>query len=165
VLAKTIAKQRLANLEPLMKSDPIHQEVDMNKKTLMRVLVVAAALPALMACSHEAHGPHVAFTGPQDGASVGQDVKVVMDVHGMQVHKAGELIDGTGHHHLIIDGQFVPKGEVVGKDATHKHFGKGQTETTIHLMPGEHTLTLQFADGHHQSYGRDMSETIHLHVK
>ncbi|MDX8408061.1 MAG: DUF4399 domain-containing protein [Mariprofundaceae bacterium] len=137
----------------------------MSKKTLMRALLAAATVPLLMACSQGAHGPHVAFIEPQDGATVGQDVKVVMDVHGMQVHKAGELIDGTGHHHLIIDGSFVPKGEVVGKDATHKHFGKGQTETTLHLKPGEHTLTLQFADGHHQSYGRDMSETIHLHVK
>ncbi len=137
----------------------------MNKKIMIRGLVWAAVLPALMACSHAADGPHVAFTQPQDGATVGQDVKVVMDVHGMQVHKAGELIDGAGHHHLIIDGGFVPKGEVVAKDATHKHFGKGQTEATIHLKPGDHTLTLQFADGHHQSYGKGMSETIHLHVK
>jgi len=140
----------------------------MNRKQAVksiRFMAMFAMLPAMMACSQAEHGPHVEFIQPQDGMDVGPNVKVVMDVHGMKVHKAGELIEGTGHHHLIIDGSFVPKGEVVGKDATHKHFGKAQTEAMIELTPGEHTLTLQFADGHHQSYGRNLSETIHVHVK
>ena len=63
------------------------------------------------------------------------------------------MLEGTGHHHLIVDGKAVPKGSVVPADATHMHFGKGQTETTLKLPPGKHTLTLQFADGAHQSYG------------
>ncbi|MDQ6974353.1 MAG: DUF4399 domain-containing protein, partial [Mariprofundaceae bacterium] len=90
---------------------------------------------------------------------------VVMAVEGMRVHKAGDLIKETGHHHVVVDGGFIPKGDVVAKDETHKHFGKGQTETRLHLTPGEHSLTLQFADGHHQSYGKAMSQTIHIFVK
>jgi len=88
-----------------------------------------------------------------------------MGVRGMQVRPAGDIVEGAGHHHLIIDGAFVPKGGTVSKDATHRHFGKGQTEATIELSPGMHTLTLQFADGHHASYGKAMSETIHITVK
>ncbi|MDX8402307.1 MAG: DUF4399 domain-containing protein [Mariprofundaceae bacterium] len=107
----------------------------------------------------------VTFVQPADGASVGREVHVVMAVHGMEVRPAGELVPGTGHHHLIIDGGPVPKGETVPKDARHLHFGKGQTEATIHLTPGEHTLTIQFADGYHHSYGPALSRTITVHVK
>ena len=74
-------------------------------------------------------------------------------------------MDGTGHHHLIIDGHPVEAGKAVPADATHLHFGKGQTETTLKLAPGPHTLTLQFADGLHQSYGPEMSATITVTVK
>ena len=107
----------------------------------------------------------VMFVEPKDGATVPPDFKVVMAVEGMKVAPAGQLVDGTGHHHLIIDGQPAPKGTVVPADATHLHFGKGQTETMLKLTPGKHTLTLQFADGAHQSYGPDLSSTITVEVK
>jgi hypothetical protein len=108
-------------------------------------------------------GPY--FITPQDGDVVSGDVHIKMGIKGMQVHQAGEIIEGTGHHHLIIDGAYIPGNTVVPKDATHIHFGKGQTETTVKLKPGKHTLTLQFADGHHQSYGKIMSRTISITVK
>jgi hypothetical protein len=54
---------------------------------------------------------------------------------------------------------------VVGADATHIHFGKGQEETELELEPGEYTLTLQFADGFHRSYGEKMSTTIKITVE
>jgi hypothetical protein len=54
---------------------------------------------------------------------------------------------------------------MVMKDSTHLHFGKGQTVDTLKLSPGTHTLTLQFADGTHMSYGKDWSSTITITVK
>jgi len=45
------------------------------------------------------------------------------------------------------------------------HFGKGQTETDLTLVPGKYTLTLQFANGAHQSYGEPMSKKIEVTVK
>jgi len=125
---------------------------------------------AQAACKHEGVcnqsctlGPE--FISPKDGDTVSSNFAVKMGIKGMKVHKAGDLIDGTGHHHLIIDGAYIPENTTVPKDAQHIHFGKGQTETTIQLKPGKHTLTLQFADGHHQSYGKVMSKTIHITVK
>jgi hypothetical protein len=105
------------------------------------------------------------FVEPQDGATVKAPVKVVFGVEGMGVHPAGELVAGTGHHHLIIDGAGVQAGSVVPKDEKHMHFGQGQTETTVELAPGEHTLTLQFADGSHTSFGEPMSTTIKVKVE
>jgi hypothetical protein len=40
-----------------------------------------------------------------------------------------------------------------------------QTETDVTLTPGKHTLTLQFADFAHKSYGEKWSQTIEVEVK
>jgi len=118
------------------------------------------------ACSYaSAHKAGPYFVDLNNGDIVASPLHVKMGVLGMQVHKAGKVIDGTGHHHLIIDGGSVAEGEAVSKDAKHIHFGKGQTETDIKLSKGNHTLTLQFADGHHQSYGKVFSRTIQVIVK
>lgn len=109
--------------------------------------------------------PRVYFIEPKDGTTVTSPVKVRMGVEGMAVEKAGQLIEGTGHHHLIIDGKPVAAGGVVPADEQHIHFGNGQTETEIELSRGKHTLTLQFADGAHRSYGAHMTQTITVEVE
>lgn len=88
-----------------------------------------------------------------------------MQVDGMVVQPAGEAVEGSGHHHLIVDGGCIPSGEPVPKNATHMHFGKGQTETVLSLTPGEHTLSLQFANGEHQSCGTDWCHSIHVNIE
>ena len=109
----------------------------------------------------------VAFVEPADGAKVKSPLKVKFGVEGMTVTPAGqELKDKThGHHHLIIDGKPIPTGQAVPADETHIHYGKGQTEAEIELKPGKHTLTMQFADGSHLSYGPTMSSTITVEVE
>jgi len=105
------------------------------------------------------------FVEPKDGAEVTSPVKVVMGIEGMTVKPAGEVVAGTGHHHIIINSGFIPAGQVIPSDATHKHYGKGQTETVLKLAPGDYKLTMQFADGLHRSYGEAWSDTINIKVK
>ncbi len=107
----------------------------------------------------------VYFVNLKNGDTVKSPVIVQMGVKGKTVAPMGTMDSTKGHHHLIIDGSFVEKGQVVTKDSTHLHFGKGQTVDTLKLSPGTHTLTLQFADGAHQSYGKDWSNTITIVVK
>lgn len=107
----------------------------------------------------------IMFVSPQAGAKVKSPVKVEMGLEGMTVLPAGEMKENSGHHHLIIDGKPIPTGDVVPKDETHIHFGKGQTSTEVPLKPGKHSLTLQFADGAHKSYGPDLSSTIEIDVE
>jgi hypothetical protein len=107
----------------------------------------------------------VYFVEPQDGATVSNPVHVKFGVEGMKIAPAGTMTEGTGHHHLIIDGAARPLGEVIPANDKSLHFGKGQTETDLTLPPGEHTLTLDFGDGAHRSYGPEMSRTITVHVK
>lgn len=107
----------------------------------------------------------VHFVEPADGATVKSPVKLVFGVTGAEIRPAGELAPGTGHHHVIIDGQPGEPGQVVPADATHIHFGKGQTEAELELAAGQHTLTMQLADGMHRSYGPTASATITVTVE
>jgi len=110
-------------------------------------------------------GARVFFGNLEDGAVVTSPVKVVMGSEGVTVNPAGELVEGTGHHHIIINEGPTAFGTVVGADDTHIHFGKGQEETELELEPGTYSLTLQFADGFHRSYGDGISTTITIEVK
>ena len=106
----------------------------------------ASALPR----TPSAPGAEVYLISPQDGARVHNPVRVQFGLKGMGVAPAGVVFPNTGHHHLLIDvdapadlGAPLPANEHV------VHFGKGQTETTLTLSPGTHTLQLLFADANH----------------
>jgi hypothetical protein len=106
----------------------------------------------------------VHFIEPKNGAKVTPKFQVKMAVQGMTIGPIGDMAKTKGHHHLIIDGGPIAAGQVVPADATHIHFGKGQTETELELTPGSHKLTLQFANGAHISYGPEMSQSIDVIV-
>ena len=113
----------------------------------------------------------VFFVAPADGATVVGPlvdgkvaVHVEMGAENLRVMRAGELAEGAGHHHIIIDGDGVPRGEAVPATPTHIHYGLAQTEAELQLEPGPHTLRLQFADGAHRSYVSALSTLIHVNV-
>ena len=106
----------------------------------------------------------VFFVEPKDGAQVKSPVKVAMGVAGMTIKPSGGVVKGTGHHHIIINGGSMRKGKVIPTDAMHPHYGKGQTEASLKLAPGDYKLTMQFADGLHRSYGKKWSATISIKV-
>lgn len=59
----------------------------------------------------------------------------------------------------------MPEGDAIPFDDTHLHFGKGQEAADVQLAPGKHTLTVQFADALHRSYGEAWRSTITVNVK
>jgi hypothetical protein len=128
----------------------------------MKMLLAAALLLAPLTA---AAAEKVFFIEPKDGATVTSPVKVRFGLEGMKIGTLGDLTPGHGHHHLIINGKPLAKGEVVPADKTHIHYGKGQTEAEVDLAPGTYTLTMQFADGAHRSYGPEMSATVNITVQ
>ena len=110
-------------------------------------------------------GAKVYFANLEDGQTVTSPVKIEFGVEGMEVEPAGELNEGKGHHHIIINGGPLARGIIVPADSANIHFGKGQTETELELPVGKHMLTMQFADGYHQSYGLQLSSTITVVVE
>ncbi len=135
-----------------------------NTKSVLRRIVLAAFLSAGVAGGALAQ-QSVSFIEPLDGATVGSPFKVKFAVSGMDIKPAGDMSANTGHHHLLINAGAVKSGEVVPADETHIHFGKGQTETEVKLPPGQYVLTMQFANGLHQSYGPGMSKEVRITVK
>jgi hypothetical protein len=134
-------------------------------KRIDLVALCVATLFAIIGCGKkEAPKGKVSFSEPKDGTEINGPVKIVMIVEGMKIQPAGEVVEGTGHHHLLINEDFTPAGQVIPTDDTHRHFGKGQTEEVLNLPPGNYKLTLQFADGLHRSYGKDFSATINIKV-
>ena len=104
---------------------------------------------------------------PEDGEAVSSPVTVRFGLRGMGVTPAGSDLPHTGHHHLLIDVSELPDaGMPIPADEQHIHFGKGQTETTIELTPGEHTLQLLLGDFRHMPHDPIVvSERITITVK
>lgn len=106
----------------------------------------------------------VFFETPKDGETLTSPFEVKFGVKGMTVRPAMEDVNDktSGHHHLLIDSPkgFIEEGQAIPVDERHIHYGKGQTSATIELSPGVHTLSMQFADGAHLSYGKKMATTI-----
>lgn len=94
-------------------------------------------------------GATVFFITPGDGQTMSSPVNVKFGISGMAVAPAGTMTPATGHHHLLIDTQLADTSLPVPSDDNHLHFGKGQTETTLDLPAGSHTLQLVLGDGNH----------------
>ena len=99
----------------------------------------------------------VYFVDLAHGATVKSPLTVRFGLSGMGVAPAGVAHDNTGHHHLLVDRAPFGEGEhganelrfPIMTDAHHIHFGAGQTETTLDLPPGPHTLQLVLGDWTH----------------
>jgi hypothetical protein len=131
------------------------------------ILAQDAAKSPTLARQKAPAGAKVFIVEPKDGATVNQDVTVKFGVSGIKLAPATDTTPGTGHHHLLIDGKELPAGNApIPNDAAHKHYGKAQTEDTVRLEPGDHTLQLDFADALHVQFDPPLvSKKITIHVK
>jgi hypothetical protein len=91
----------------------------------------------------------VYFINLKNGDTVSSPVRVQFGLSGMGVAPAGMEKAGTGHHHLLVDVASIDANAPLPADNNHRHFGAGQTETTLDLPPGPHTLQLVLADQNH----------------
>jgi len=110
-------------------------------------LVIASGLATAQTASPP--GARVYFINLKNGQHAKSPVLVQFGLAGMGVAPAGSTNANTGHHHLIIDADTPPAGQPIAMDEKHRHFGGGQTEISVQLTPGNHTLQLVLADGGH----------------
>lgn len=94
-------------------------------------------------------GAKVYIVSPEDGAAVPLTLTVRFGLSNMGVAPAGVEKPNSGHHHLLIDAPLPPLDQPIPNDENHLHFGAGQTEATITLTPGKHTLQLLLGDAYH----------------
>jgi len=135
------------------------------KNTFIRTVLSTAFLAFSCTVFADGYTPKAYIVTPSDGATVPSTFKVVFGLSGMGVAPAGVERDKTGHHHLLVDmEQLPPLDQPLGSEV--KHFGGGQTETTLTLPPGKHTLQLILGDHLHKPHNPPVvSERITIEVK
>lgn len=116
----------------------------------------------------------VFFPNLKEGQTIKLPFIIKFGVEGMEVKPAMGVEPNVGHHHIVIDHGAIQANTMfpMQKEAEgYYHFGKGQLQDTFSkakypiLTPGKHTVTLQFANSMHMSYGPAMSKTININVK
>ena len=97
-------------------------------------------------------GAKVYIIFPKDGKKVKKKFTIKFGLKGMGIAPAGIKFPNTGHHHLIIDGAKFDMNLPLQASETIRHFGAGQTEATLELAPGKHTLQLVLGDHLHRPH-------------
>ena len=124
----------------------------MNIRHVARAACVATLSFAAVALAREPApaGAEVYIVSPKDGARVKSPVTVVFGLKGMGIAPAGIKFDNSGHHHLLIDSDLpADLSQPLAANEKSVHFGKGQTESSVTLPPGKHTLQLVLGDSLH----------------
>jgi len=142
----------------------------MLKRALISSLLLIGASSTALAHGGTSKSPEQAkvyFIEPLDGQTVSSDFTVKFGLSGMGVSPAGIEKKNTGHHHLLIDGKKLPDMHKPLPATKHiKHFGGGQTETTLSLAPGKHTLQLLLGNYAHVPHDKAvLSKKITITVK
>jgi Domain of unknown function (DUF4399) len=94
-------------------------------------------------------GARVYFVNLHNGQYVSRSPIIRFGLSNMGLAPAGVDKPNTGHHHLLIDTPLPPLDQPIPNDFNHLHFGAGQTEATVQLELGTHTLQLLLGDDAH----------------
>ncbi|XWN31644.1 MAG: DUF4399 domain-containing protein [Devosia sp.] len=126
---------------------------------IARTLFLAAAMAAAPLAATSAlaadtltpskPGTKVYIISPEDGATVSSPVTVLFGASGMGIAPAGADIEGTGHHHLMVNRELPDLTSAIPAGENSIHYGGGQTEAALELEPGTYSLQLLFADHRH----------------
>ncbi|WP_224813830.1 DUF4399 domain-containing protein [Hasllibacter sp. MH4015] len=129
----------------------------MSLKHLAAAALIAAPTLGWAQDTPSPDGAMVYFVNLEDGDTVTAPVTIIFGLSGMGVAPAGTERENTGHHHLLLNRPPLGEGEEGAEELTygipaddnHMHFGGGQTQVTLDLPPGDHTLQLVMGDLNH----------------
>lgn len=129
----------------------------MKKIVIGLCFAVGLASAAFAQDTPSAEGARVYFVNLEDGATVSGPVTIAFGLDGMGIAPAGVEYENSGHHHLLINRAPMGEGEEgaeellygIPADENHIHYGKGQTQATLDLPAGTHTLQLVLGDLNH----------------
>lgn len=114
--------------------------------------------------------PRVYFVAPEDGDTLSVDNPVVFEF-GIENYGLAEVPEqveqsrlGMGHHHLGVNTECLPVGELIPKSDPWVHFGDASSTIEMMLEPGEHSFALQLGNDEHRTQ-EDLCETITIRVE
>lgn len=112
--------------------------------------------------------PRVFFANVADGDEVVSPVRLEFGIESFEIYPVHDPVvieEGKGHHHLAVNADCLPPGEIIEKAAPWVHFGDGSSSIDMQLPPGPVQLTLQVGDGEHRTLDEDgLCATIHVTV-
>jgi hypothetical protein len=134
---------------PPVYSDKIHVTVAEAAPAPAPAAAAPASAPAPGARHSSPQGARVYIISPENGAYVPTTFTVRFGLEKMGVAPAGIDKPNSGHHHLLVDAPLPSLDQPIPNDENHLHFGAGQTEATLTLPKGRHTLQLLLGDANH----------------
>ncbi len=116
---------------------------------------------------HAPDDAKVYIISPTEGNILSETFKVEFGLSGMKIAPAGVDKENTGHHHLLVDlGELPDLTASLPATENIRHFGGGQTETTLTLSPGKHKLQLLLGNYAHVPHENPViSDPITVTVK
>ena len=109
--------------------------------------------------------PKVYFINLEDGDRLESPFLIQFGLSGMGIAPAGTDRANTGHHHLLINVNEIDLSKPIPSSSSHIHFGGGQTESLIDLMPGDYSMQLVLGDMTHTPHNPPIiSQRINITV-
>ena len=112
----------------------------------MKIFLIISAFFATFLISAN---PKVYFINLEDGDRLESPFLIQFGLSGMGIAPAGTDRENTGHHHLLINVNEIDLSKPIPSSSSHIHFGGGQTESLIDLMPGDYSMQLVLGDMTH----------------
>jgi hypothetical protein len=84
----------------------------------------------------------VYFINLNDGDQVQSPFLIQFGLSDMGIAPAGMVRNNTGHHHLLINVNDIDLSKPIPSSSNHIHFGGGQTESLVELLPGSYSMQL-----------------------
>lgn len=113
--------------------------------------------------TNEIINPDIEIVSPKDGSKIHSKFEVKVKAVGFELMPKGEVKDGEGHFHIMVDQPCVTAGVVIPEDQGHVHVGDGSDSKELELLPGHHKLCVQIGDGFHVA--TNIKKTITVYVE
>ena len=128
----------------------------------MKILLIISTIFATFSISAN---PKVYFINLEDGDRVESPFLIQFGLSGMGIAPAGTDRSNTGHHHLLINVDDIDLSKPIPSSSNHIHFGGGQTESLVDLMPGNYSMQLVLGDMTHTPHNPPIiSQRINITV-
>ena len=130
-------------------------------KFMKILLIISAFFATFSICAN----PKVYFINLEDGDRLESPFLIQFGLSGMGIAPAGTDRANTGHHHLLINVDDIDLSKPIPSSSNHIHFGGGQTESLVDLMPGDYSMQLVLGDMTHTPHNPPIiSQKINITV-
>lgn len=127
-----------------------------------------ASAPAAEEMGGDAAPGTVTILEPSDGATVdGPDLRVVLEIGGLEIRPAGDMTPHSGHHHIYLDHDLTdPTEPIPAIPGQVIHMGDGSSEYLFEgVEPGEHRIIAVVGDHIHMPIQPWVVDTVFVTVR